>query len=521
MGAVGQIADFVEKLCQTDDLDDRLLVPDASGDEARVIDGVNGFLDKLWLQGFELAAKHEMLEKVIEIRTNEVHEILDNVRTGFLITLNDESVLDNYSRSCVQIFGRDDLKGVRLSELLGFDDKQRAYFDMCFEAVFDDLLPVELTLAQLPSEFRLGEHIYRIRASPIANANGQVTKLFFTIDETTELRKAEAENALRLALLEILRQKEQFREFLYETSQAFAAAREAATQTAYRTLLHTLKGNLGCYGLHEIAQVIHGIEDAPEIGADHLAEVEGLLRKFVLVNRELLGFSYPEMARAVTTIEVDRVASFLAGLRSADEADRDRLIAEFEARLAWVPAEHLLAPLVRTAERVGARLEKPLDVRVVGEHVLVDPARCGPLFSNLVHLVRNSIDHGIEPRGERAGKPEVGHLVLACEETPTHWRVRVEDDGRGIDLEALGAAALRHGVVTAEELATLDDDGKLALMFREGVSTAQETTTISGRGVGGAAVWASARAAGARLRVRSAAGRGTAVEIEIPRRSAA
>ena len=105
----------------------RLVLEDPDPESQRVAQALNGFLDSLWLKQFQLAAKQEMLERVVEIRTKEVHEILDNVSSGFLIVLEDQTVLDNFSRSCREIFGCEDLKGKKISELMQLSETARAW----------------------------------------------------------------------------------------------------------------------------------------------------------------------------------------------------------------------------------------------------------------------------------------------------------------------------------------------------------------------------------------------------------
>jgi len=232
-----RVADFLTETCKSDELDERLEIEGASGGVLRVVESLNALLDKMWVKQFQLAAKQEMLEKVIEIRTNEVHEILDHVSTGFLLTLRDESVLDNFSRCCADIFGVPDLRGRKLSELLRLGERERAHFSMCYEQIFDGFLPPEVCTGQLPSELVLDSRTYRIDGAPVLGNDGRVAKVFFTITDTTHLRKVEAENVLRQALVEIIRQRDTFKIFLSETSQAFGAARDWPSQARMRNCL--------------------------------------------------------------------------------------------------------------------------------------------------------------------------------------------------------------------------------------------------------------------------------------------
>lgn len=516
--ATQKLAEFLEALATASELEDRLVLEDPDPESQRVAQALNGFLDSLWLKQFQLAAKQEMLERVVEIRTKEVHEILDNVSSGFLIVLEDQTVLDNFSRSCREIFGCEDLKGKKISELMQLSETARAHFSACYGQVFEDGLPVEVSLAQVPTDFAIGGHSYRLQAAPILGSQGQVTKVFLTINDTTELKEAEAENALRLALLEIVRQKEAFREFLFETSQAFRAVRQRPTEAALRSLLHTIKGNLGCYGLHDIAALVHTLEEARELSWADAQLIEDTLKKFLRVHRELLGFEYPEAVRAPRSVEIGRLLPLLSELAGEDSARQRRATVDaFVEELKWVPAGVLLAPLSSVVERVAERLGKSVKLEVEGSPTLVDPETMGPVLSSLVHLVRNSIDHGLEAEHERSGKPPTGKIAVRCWATDQSWEVRVEDDGRGIDVDALGRAAVRSGTISQEQLYAMNEEDKLRLIFGEGISTKAEVSTISGRGVGAAAVLRSVIAAGGTVSVQSVLGQGTSFVLSVPR----
>ncbi|HEY6877889.1 MAG TPA: Hpt domain-containing protein, partial [Polyangiales bacterium] len=382
--ALDEVRAFLQRISTADELDERLEIPNASPAVQSTVAALNDFLDKLWVQSFQLSAKQEMLEKVVEIRTREVHEILDNVDAGFLLTIFDETVLDNYSRSCVEIFGTHDIKGKKLTELLQLSPSDSTIFSLSHQQIFEGVLPPEVSTGQLPSEFELNGRSYHIRGTHVCDATGKVAKVFFTINDNTELRKVEAENALRRALIEIVRQKESFASFLRETAKAFDKARRSPTQVRFRNVLHTLKGNLGCFGLNEIARLVHTIEDGPEITLTQLDLVENTLRKFLTSQNAVIGLVYPSSTQGVQRVELDRLATQLAKVVDEPEPRRRKeLLAEVLRRSAWVQAEALIAPLRSTFERVSERLEKPATFEIKGQNVAVDPERLGSVFANL------------------------------------------------------------------------------------------------------------------------------------------
>ncbi|HLL75968.1 MAG TPA: ATP-binding protein, partial [Pyrinomonadaceae bacterium] len=153
---------------------------------------------------------------------------------------------------------------------------------------------------------------------------------------------------------------------------------------------------------------------------------------------------------------------------------------------------------------------------VAGGEVTIDRALLDGLAEPLGHLLRNAVDHGIEPAEERraAGKAERGHIILRSAAEGARVRVCVEDDGRGIDLARVERAARAGGVIPAG--ARVREEQALRLIFRPGFSTAAGVTETSGRGVGLDAVERAVEGAGGEVRVRTRAGQGTTFELRLP-----
>lgn len=512
--ALAQLADFLERIRGADQLDERLELVEASAAGQRVTDALNALLDKLWIESFELTAKREMLEKVIEIRTLEVREILDHVAIGFLLTNRDGAILPNYSRACVGIFGAPDLAGRRLADLLADDVRQRETFALLHRQVFDEVLPPEVALAQLPAEFVRRGRTYSLQGAPILGQDGALARIFFTVADTTDLRRLEAANALNRTLIEIARMGDAFRYFVEEAARAFAAARARPTQAGLRAMLHTLKGNLGCFGLHDLAAQVHAAEEADEITPAQLAQLEDALVAFVRAHEPLLGL------RDRTGLERDqrrRLGQALDAIVALDAPAARRAAADELLRtLDWIRIGAPLAPLRGIVERLAQRLDKPVVLEVRGEDVRIDAQRLAPVLASIGHLVRNAVDHGLEPAGERGAKAPIGTIVVACEAIEHAWVLTVSDDGRGIDVAAVTAAAIAAGRVTADEVGAMTPSERLALVFSAGLTTKAEVTIVSGRGVGLTAFRDSVVDLGGTVAIASTPGVGTTITARIP-----
>ena len=179
-----------------------------------------------------------------------------------------------------------------------------------------------------------------------------------------------------------------------------------------------------------------------------------------------------------------------------------------------------LEPTLQRAARAGraaARSEaKQINFEVSGAEIRLDRLLIEAIADPLVHLVRNAVDHGIETSEERtrAGKPAVGTVKIEAVSEGSQSRLRVADDGRGVDPGFITEAARRLGLFKSD--AQLDMEQSLRLIFRPGFTTLASVSDISGRGVGLDVVETAVEQVGGELRVSSKPGHGTTFEIRLP-----
>lgn len=187
-----------------------------------------------------------------------------------------------------------------------------------------------------------------------------------------------------------------------------------------------------------------------------------------------------------------------------------------------VPAQALLGKFPRMARSLAGNLGKQLDVVLHGEEIGIDKSLVEDLDAPLTHMIRNVCDHAIEMPDERlaCGKPAAGKLTLRCELSRTHVILTVADDGRGIDPARLRKKAVEKGLITAAQAEALSDEEAIELIFHPGLSTAEQITEVSGRGVGMDVVRTTLRGHDGDVRVTSAVGVGTTITLNIPIRQA-
>lgn len=186
--------------------------------------------------------------------------------------------------------------------------------------------------------------------------------------------------------------------------------------------------------------------------------------------------------------------------------------------LRMLPVETVFNRFPRVVRDVAARVGKEVELVLEGRETELDRSVLEEVGDPLGHLVRNAIDHGIEPPDVRlaAGKPAAGRLRLAARHADGRVLIEVADDGRGMDPAALRQVAVRRGLLTPEAAGALSDAEALRLIFAPGFSTAQTVTDLSGRGVGMDVVRTNIERLGGRVDVRSTAGAGTVVSLQLP-----
>lgn len=213
----------------------------------------------------------------------------------------------------------------------------------------------------------------------------------------------------------------------------------------------------------------------------------------------------------------------LAGGRQllARQAALDRLVSDLHGAvtdLRLTPLRQLFSRFPRQVREIADGLGKSVELEVAGEDVALDKGVVEGLFEPVLHLLRNAIDHGIEPPSVRhdLGKPERARILLSATAKGAEVEVEISDDGRGIDAGAVRALAVRRAAVTSEEAASMSDAAAAELIFAAGFSTAATLSDISGRGVGMDAVRTAVARLGGWVALDNRPGQGLKVRLTLP-----
>ncbi|MFL6750735.1 MAG: chemotaxis protein CheA, partial [Sphingomicrobium sp.] len=238
-----------------------------------------------------------------------------------------------------------------------------------------------------------------------------------------------------------------------------------------------------------------------------------------LLDRVMSGVSDMVLARnelarrlreAPGEVEVDgafeRLSGIIAEMRDAITRTRMQRI------------ENLFVALPRMVRDLSAELGKQVLVDIDGGDVELDREMIEMIRDPLTHIIRNAVDHGIEPPAERlkCGKREIGLLSVSARQSGNQILIEIADDGKGIDGSKLVEKALANGVIERDVAQRMSKSEKLALIFEAGLSTAKEVTAISGRGVGMDVVRSNVERIGGIVEVDSVPGKGTRMVLRVP-----
>ncbi len=246
-------------------------------------------------------------------------------------------------------------------------------------------------------------------------------------------------------------------------------------------------------------------ETTVRVDTKRLDQIMNMVGELVLVRNRLLSLGInsndESMSKAIANLDV--VTGDLQG-------------AVMKTRMQ--PIKKVFGRFPRVVRDLARSLKKEITLELVGEETDLDKNLVEALADPLVHLVRNSVDHGIEMPDDRAaaGKPRMGTVQLSASQEGDHILLTIEDDGKGMDPEKLKEIAINRGVLDADAAARMSDVEAFNLIFAPGFSTKTEISDISGRGVGMDVVKTKINQLNGTVNIDSQLGKGTRLDIKVP-----
>jgi two-component system chemotaxis sensor kinase CheA len=495
-----------------------------SGDELQILGGsFNKMVEDLDASYRELEQLNRNLELKVQQRTAELGRknrdmrlVLDNVDQGFITLSRDGTMAAEHSAVVDRWFGALDTS-VPFWEYVG--RLARGFnleFRLAWEQLIEDVLPMEVSLEQLPRQFSVQQRTYNLRYLPFVRDN-QLEGMLVVIADISERLAKEREDAEQSELMQgfkrLMLDRSGFTSFLKDSTEAVQSICNHSLDndpSLLKRTLHTLKGNAAFMGLVVVARICHALEEQlAEAGVLVGETLEELSARWAAITEHIQSFAGSAKQRIIEVPESE-YAALLS--RLYESGTQTEVLSEL---LAWQ-----LEPVTKAFERLGEQAKAlakrfakgDLRVEIQGNGIRLDPDTWHPFFSELTHVIRNAIDHGIEPLEERRGlsKPESGTLTFKAHATANTLSFEFGDDGRGIDWVAITHKAAQLGLPHGSP------DELLQALLHEGLSTRAEVTETSGRGIGMVVLKRRIDAMGGRLSVQTVKGCGTNWIVTFP-----
>ncbi len=497
-----------------------------------------GRLDEI---GHSIVAFNGMIEKIQESsaqlkqKTADIQAMLQNMQQGILTVIDGAVIHAEYSAYLEDIFETRDIAGRGLMDLvfadtdLGADALSQVdaaahacLGEDCINFAFNQHLLVGEISKRMP-DGRV--KILDLSWSAITDENDVIVRLMLCVRDVTELRKLAAEASEQRRRLDMIGEilavsEEKFHHFI-ESSAGFISENEriirkhseadhAAIAELFRNM-HTIKGNARTYNLQHLTDVVHETEQSyhelRQPDADRSWDQEHLMRElarvreaieaYARINEQSLGRKGKTQRHdaghagryvMVEKEEIQRTLNLLdatdANALHALQSMRDTLRRNLRA-LGSESIRDALAGVLGSLPSLAGELGKPAPSVHIDDNGYRLRGHAGGLLNNVfMHLLRNSMDHGIEAAEARSaqGKAPAGAISIEAGVDGGALQITLSDDGRGLALERIRGIAMERGWINPGEV--LSDEAIAAFIFRPGFSTADSVTAVSGRGVG-------------------------------------
>ncbi|MBN3762582.1 MCP four helix bundle domain-containing protein [Burkholderia sp. Ac-20365] len=506
--------------------------------------------------GHSIVAFNGMIEKIqqssaqLKQKTADIQAMLQNMQQGILTVVDGAMIHSEYSAYLEEIFETKDIAGRALMDLVFSDselgsDAVSQVEAAVFACIGEDSINFEFNQHLLVNELTRNMPDGRAKTldlswSAITDETDTVMRLMLCVRDVTELRQLAAEAGEQKRRLEMIGEilavsEEKFHHFV-ESATGFINENEriirkheqadgSAVAELFRNM-HTIKGNARTYSLQHLTSVVHETEqrydalrqpesahewDQEQLMAE-LARVKEALQHYATINEVSLGRRKAgRVGSAERYLMVDRehIQESLRLLDTANPDDmRDLLMARDSVRrtlrlLGTEKVEDALAGVLHSLPSLAAELGKATPVVRIDDNGYRVRTQAGTTLKNVfMHLLRNSVDHGIESSAQRAalGKPEAGVIDIEVGVAEGALQITLSDDGRGLALSRIRGIAAERGWLLPDS--QLSDEAVAEFIFRPGFSTAQNVTEVSGRGVGMDAVRDFIHREGGRIELR-------------------
>ncbi|MDC0255381.1 ATP-binding protein [Bacteriovoracales bacterium] len=479
----------------------------------------------------EVDIKTKVLKEEKEKAINsekETSELLNNMKQAVFCIDGDGVISPPVSLFSKNIFN-ENIENKSIYDTLFKDvDRNSSTYSkvlMVFAIVFEsDDIQWYAMKEELPSKVEFGNRVLKVAYGPIMN-EGVVTKFMLVVEDVTKIndlekrvKEEEERSAFKIKRLQeiVKNTKKEAKVFIRDTLIILKNAKEAVENHDFDQLfraIHTLKGNARIYFLSCLSEELHLIE-TNLIKNKNLSSIEKEFKNQVNIYIDLIKDIFGKDVDETVLFDSDFVeiekGKFFSTINNIktflNKRDSSGALLEL-TKLGSEDLLEILNVLHRTVKKMSFSLKKEVSLKILGTSVYLSLEKSTMIKDSLLHLIQNSVDHGIEKEGV---------ILIEVTGRDSYIDIILSDNGKGIDPEKVLSKAIQKGLVSQNEAEKLTQQKILELIMRAGFSTKEVATEYSGRGVGLDVVKVNIEKLDGNLAIASKLGHGTTFTISIP-----
>lgn len=484
------------------------------------LDQKESYINELKIARDKLKDYSENLEILVEARTQEVKRLshtqkalLDSLTQGFFLFRADGSCDEVHSQSCLKLLNTSP-PGKKVWDVFGLNPKEAQAFEKWMKVVFPEVLPfADVAPLGIPELKKEDGTTLSIEYFPMRNSSSAIEALVVVVTDITEIILAKnlaiQSKAQAQMIIELVKAPDRTQRYFDDAHNLLKQCQDSLRVKNKEELfryLHTLKACFATFEMTDLASLVHTLEDSlrPELTPEWV-NIEDKVK--------LLSEQFESFLKEHSFLN----AFFESGSKTQSEEIREWVSS---LPLPYQKTFHIiettdsfkktLEPLSETATQVALQVQKPAPtISIQGSELRIPKKYFDELTSSFVHIIRNSLDHGIESTEERLNqkKSPHGHIQFFWTLKAQELILTISDDGRGVNISKLRSKLQK---------AHLSDDEVLQHIFSPQLSTKDEVTELSGRGVGLDAVKAACEKLGGTIHAQSYPGQGLKMMLKIP-----
>lgn len=477
---------------------------------------------------------NEKLLKNINSQLNQkiskINNVFDHVSEGILTFNQDLIIQSEYSLECEHIFGKSIIDRT-IADLLYPDEiEKQVFMTNLLRRLFELKLPTRACyLSLLPEEATVNQKVVTLQYKFTMDATDMPVMMVILKDVTEKIQlesQMDQERKILKMIMKVLLASEEFLDLVaeYQTFSEMNFREVALDLESFQRSVHTFKGNFSLFDMVHLVDGLDTLEDQLEIdpmaALSHLSnqEVKSWLLNDLRIIEGIIGKSYLK-SRDILCIEKKHLQALEQHVLNTFEPKLSGIIFDLLQSLKEKSFHELLSSYPDYTVKLAERYNKNITpFEITGDCVYVKPHVYQDVVKSLVHVFRNCVAHGIETAEERIenNKPCEGSIKCCIKKNEKDVQLIISDDGKGIDLVAIASRVIDNGVCTKERLSTMSESEHLQLIFEHQVSAETSVTSLSGRGIGLAALKTAVVACGGTVCVASKMGQGTSFTLTFP-----